>query len=167
MLKLLPKDFRYIKSEILLCKKLSVFELNQERLFMGRPSLYILSDADGEYSVKEFPDLFQIQTGLAHLCDLVKVPCDHITSDQTKAFCQKRTSDEGGVFFFDTGKNPARDEGVAIPSFLADVIIDRVFDQIKISEIQSEEEFERTIQDRLKVKQIYLCRRGIYYLFLL
>lgn len=116
-------------------------------LFMGRPTLYILSDADGDYSVKDFPDFYQIQAALSHLCNIVQVPCHKSISDQSKSFCQKRTSDEGGIFFFETGKNPSRDEGVPIPSFLADIIIDRVYDEIRISEIESVEDFRTAIQE--------------------
>ena len=42
----------------------------------AKPTLYILSDSDGEYNVKEFPDQYRLQTALGGLVNIAKVPCD-------------------------------------------------------------------------------------------
>ena len=45
-------------------------------LRLSKPTLYILSDTDGDYSIKEFPDQYRLQTALGDLVDIVKAPCD-------------------------------------------------------------------------------------------
>ena len=41
-----------------------------------KPSLFILSDSDGEYSVKEFPDQYRLQELLAEISQIGKIRCD-------------------------------------------------------------------------------------------
>ena len=46
-------------------------------MLTNRPTVYILSDSDGEFIIKEFPDIYRLEAALGDVVNIVKLPCEN------------------------------------------------------------------------------------------
>jgi len=137
------RDYVLKHKEINIAKNLSPNAFRQQK-----PTIFILSDSDGDSPIKPFPDQYILSNRLKRTFKLYNVNCDG--ERETFGLCKVRSSDEGGVLMQPLGVNgrdhPDKLINLSLNSFDPEELISLAYANIQLPELISNEQFMALIE---------------------
>ena len=100
----MARDVDVMRDYVLKHKEIKIAKnLGRNGFFQGKPTLFILSDSDGDSPIKPFPDQYILSNRLYRTFKMYNVNCDG--ERESFGLCKMRSSDEGGVLMQPLGVN--------------------------------------------------------------